>query len=318
MPDGPAQKGYIMKVSIVKQNGEHLIEIGGRLYPPLSFKSFRPNPRNISEFYEAGVRLFSVLSSGIISDLACPIRASASRGSATASMTSRRSTVSSICSSKTRPKPISRRCSSSTHAAGILKSTACRIRLLTFRRSPAMRTTAAPPPTTCAPWSSTARRSTETDIRLLPARRHDDRMVLRLRLRGAKPIKEAAYRRYMGDDSIRLPSRERLERSGGNFLEASEQDVYDARRFHAELISDLILYFAHELKRRSIIRISRTLFRVPVRAWFAAAAQRRTPRLRAGVPVARYRHDIESVVLRLPLADRPERIYGHAENAVGA
>ena len=61
-----------MKVSIVKNGGEHLIEIGGRLYVPLSFKSFRPNPRNISEFYEAGVRLYSVLSSGIISALGVP------------------------------------------------------------------------------------------------------------------------------------------------------------------------------------------------------------------------------------------------------
>ena len=61
-----------MKVSIKRDRGMLKVDIDGRLYPPLSFKSFRPNPTNISEFYRAGVRLFSVLSSGIICALGVP------------------------------------------------------------------------------------------------------------------------------------------------------------------------------------------------------------------------------------------------------
>ena len=61
-----------MKVKTTRENGLLKIDIDGKLYDPLSFKSFRPNPQNISEFYKAGVRLFSVLSSGIICALGVP------------------------------------------------------------------------------------------------------------------------------------------------------------------------------------------------------------------------------------------------------
>lgn len=46
-----------MEVSIKRDSGILKIDIDGNLYMPLSFKSFRPNPQNISEFYKAGVRL---------------------------------------------------------------------------------------------------------------------------------------------------------------------------------------------------------------------------------------------------------------------
>lgn len=57
---------------VVNHNGTLKIEINGKMYNPLSFKSFRPNPQNVSEFYNAGVRLFSVLSSGVTSALGVP------------------------------------------------------------------------------------------------------------------------------------------------------------------------------------------------------------------------------------------------------
>ena len=61
-----------MKVKVTRQNGALKVDIDGKLYTPLSFKSFRPNPKNVSEFYRAGVRLFSVLSSGVTSALGVP------------------------------------------------------------------------------------------------------------------------------------------------------------------------------------------------------------------------------------------------------
>jgi hypothetical protein len=61
-----------MKTKVIRDNGVLKIDIGGKIYDPLSFKSFRANPKNVSEFYKAGVRLFSVLSSGVTSALGVP------------------------------------------------------------------------------------------------------------------------------------------------------------------------------------------------------------------------------------------------------
>ena len=61
-----------VKTRIVRHNGQLMIDIGGTLHSALSFKSFRPNPVNITEMYTAGVRLFDVLSSGILCGLGVP------------------------------------------------------------------------------------------------------------------------------------------------------------------------------------------------------------------------------------------------------
>ena len=54
-----------MEAKIVKVNGALKIDIDGEIFEPISFKSFRPTIENISDFRRAGVRLFSMLSSGI-------------------------------------------------------------------------------------------------------------------------------------------------------------------------------------------------------------------------------------------------------------
>lgn len=56
----------------VKLNDKLIIEINGKTYPPISFKSFRPTAKNISDFYKAGVRLFDILSSGKANALGTP------------------------------------------------------------------------------------------------------------------------------------------------------------------------------------------------------------------------------------------------------
>lgn len=60
------------QVKLTRHNGVLKVDIDGALYEPLSFKSFRPTARNISDFHAAGVRLFSILSSGMISMLGVP------------------------------------------------------------------------------------------------------------------------------------------------------------------------------------------------------------------------------------------------------
>ncbi len=61
-----------MECRIVEKNGMKAIEIGGKVYPPVSFKSFRACARNISDFYGAGLRLFCILDCGIPSSLGIP------------------------------------------------------------------------------------------------------------------------------------------------------------------------------------------------------------------------------------------------------
>ncbi len=60
------------KVKLTRNNGVLKVDIDGNLFEPLSFKSFRPTARNISDFSKAGVKLFSILSSGMISLLTVP------------------------------------------------------------------------------------------------------------------------------------------------------------------------------------------------------------------------------------------------------
>ena len=57
--------GFILiESSIVKSGNTLKISINGKVFEPLSFKSFRPTDRNVSDFYKAGIRLFCVFSSG--------------------------------------------------------------------------------------------------------------------------------------------------------------------------------------------------------------------------------------------------------------
>ena len=61
-----------MKCELKKVNGTMCISIDGKSYVPLSFKSFRPTQRNITDFYQAGIRLFNILTSGITSAVGVP------------------------------------------------------------------------------------------------------------------------------------------------------------------------------------------------------------------------------------------------------
>ncbi len=61
-----------MTTKLIRENGVLKIQIDGQVYEPLSFKSFRPTERNISDFHKAGLRLFTILSSGLNSILGVP------------------------------------------------------------------------------------------------------------------------------------------------------------------------------------------------------------------------------------------------------
>lgn len=239
-----------MKVCIQKDNGYQKINIDGKLYQPLSFKSFRPNPQNISEFYEAGVRLFSVLSSGITSFLGVPYslfgESWIGEGQYDFSAIDRQMDMfianapdayfAPMLQVDTRDWYLKSRPgtpNSFTHLSQI----ACD-----------------------EEWKQAAANYLKAAIAHCEEK-YGDRIYGYFLLGGtttewfsrcdyeqSHPIKEAGYKKWLGDESAQLPTMEQLNRSGQVFLEEAEENVYRARKFHAEIISDLVLYFAREVQ----------------------------------------------------------------------
>jgi hypothetical protein len=225
----------------------------------LSFKSFRPNPNNISEFYSAGVRLFSVLTTGLTSALGVPYslfgESWVGEGEYDFSAIDRQMDMflknapdayfAPMIQIDTRDwyleahpdKP-----NSFTHLSQIAHDEEWRL--------------------AAAEYMKAAIRHCEE--------KYGERIYGYFLLGGtttewfshrdeeaSHPIKEAGYRKWTGDDSACLPSLERFNRKGPVFLERDEDDVYRARQFHAETVSELVLYFAGEAQ--TVIRHKKLL-----------------------------------------------------------
>ena len=232
-----------MKSSIVRHNGQLMIDIDGKKYPALAFKSFRPNPRNISEFHEAGMRLYTVLSSGIISGLGIPYSlygeswvgpgqydfAPIDRQMDLFLENAPEGYFAPMFQIDTRPwylKEDPNRPNSFTNLSQIAGDP----RFI---------------------------RDTAEYLKAVVAHceeKYGDRIWGYFMLGGTTtewfsdfdyeaphPLKEAAYRRYLNDETASLPSQEALSRAGGAFLEQDEEEIAVFRKFHAHLISDLIL-----------------------------------------------------------------------------
>ena len=232
-----------MYTSIVRHNGQLMISVDGQLYPALAFKSFRPNPQNVSEFHEAGVRLFTVLSSGIISGLGIPYSLygeswvgdgqydfapidrqmdmfleNAQEGYF-APMFQIDTRPWYLEADKTRPNSF-RNLSQIAGDPRFIRDTADYLRAVV---------------THCEEkygdriWGYFMLGGTTTE------------WFSDFDYEAPHPLKEKAYRNYLGDDTACLPDVDLLNRTGGVFLEPDENEVARFRKFHAGLISDLIL-----------------------------------------------------------------------------
>jgi hypothetical protein len=67
---GAKASGLVAKV--VPLGGVLKIDINGKVFEPLAFRSFRPEDRNVREFYDAGLRLMSILHTGLNCTLGVP------------------------------------------------------------------------------------------------------------------------------------------------------------------------------------------------------------------------------------------------------
>lgn len=232
---------------IVRDNGVLKISINGKLHTPLSFKSFRANPRNVSEFYQAGVRLFSVLSSGVTSGLGVPYS---------------RFGESWIGDGEYDFDPVDRQMDMFIENApdGYF---APMIQLDT--REWYIEKHGVPNSFTCLSQiacDETWKRAAADYMKAMIAHieeKYGDRVYGYFLLCGtttewfsekdyevANDIKNAGYKKWCNDETAELPAPEAMNRDGDVFLSPEEDDVRRARRFHHELISDLILYFSAE------------------------------------------------------------------------
>lgn len=248
-----------MKVSVKRDNGMLKVDIDGTLYAPLSFKSFRPNPRNISEFYGAGVRLFSVLSSGIISALGVPysLFGESWTGEERYDFSAVDKQMDMFIENApdgffapmfqvdTRPWYLE------THPE-VPDSFLCLSQIAHDET-----------------WRKAAADYLKAVIRHCEEK-YGDRIYGYFILGGGTtewlsdhdheephPIKEAAYKKYRNDAGATLPTKEEREKDGRVFLESEEENVLCERRFHAYTIADLVLYFAAEVQ--SVIRHQKLL-----------------------------------------------------------
>ena len=243
------ERGIVaMKVQLTRHLGRLKIDINGKLYEPLSFKSFRPNAANISEFYGAGVRLFSVLTTGLTSAIGVPYslfgESWVGDGKYDFSAIDKQMDMflqnapdayfAPMLQIDTRDwyleahpgKP-----NSFTHLSQIAHDEEWRLAAAEYMKE-AIRHCEEKYGAHIYGYFILGGTTTEWFS-------HADQEA-------SHPIKEAGYRKWAGDNSAYLPPLKRLNLKGSVFLEWDEEDVYNARKFHAETISDLILYFVGE------------------------------------------------------------------------
>lgn len=248
-----------MRTSITRHNGQLMISIDDQLYPALAFKSFRPNPQNVSEFHDAGVRLYTVLSSGIISGLGIPYSLYSESwigdGQYDFDPIDRQMEMflenapegyfAPMFQIDTRPwylakdpnRPNSfRNLSQISGDPQFIKDTADYLKAVV---------------THCEEkygdriWGYFMLGGTTTE------------WFSDFDYEAPHPIKEAAYRKYLQDENAVLPDLELLNRTGKVFLQEDEAEVTRFRKFHARLISDLILSCASSVQ--SVIRHQKLL-----------------------------------------------------------
>ena len=248
-----------MKSKVTRHNGILKIDIDGKLYNPLSFKSFRPNPKNVSEFYDAGIRLFSVLSSGITSALGVPYSVYGESWIGENKYDFSKIDDQMDMFIKNAPDG---------YFAPMLQLDTRDWYLKLHPEVPNSFTHLSQIAHDDI-WRKAAADYMKAAINHIEEK-YGDRVYGYFLLCGtttewfserdfeaSHPIKEKGFKKWTCNENAYLPSLERLNIKGNVFLTEEENDVYLARKFHSETIADLILYFAGEAQ--SVIKHNKLL-----------------------------------------------------------
>lgn len=244
---------------IVRSNGVLKIKINDRLYSPLSFKSFRANPQNVSEFYKAGVRLFSVLSSGVTSALGVPysLYGESWIGDGKYDFSAIDRQMDMFCEN-----------APDGFFAPMLQLDTRSWYLKAHPGTPNSFTNLSQVAADDN-WKKAAADYLKAAIAHIEEK-YGDRVYGYFLLCGTttewfsdgdfeepNSIKNNGYKLWRKDTAAELPPPERLNKKGNVFLGSDEDDVWLARKFHNELIADLILYFSAEaqtvIKRNKLL-----------------------------------------------------------------
>ncbi len=238
------------RVKLTRVNGALKVDIDGQIIEPLSFKSFRPTARNVSDFSKAGVKLFSILTSGIICALGVPYSLYGESW---------------IGENEYDFEPIDRQIElfienapNAYYALMIQLDT----RPWWLEKHPEAANTFTNLSQTIAydKWRQEARDYLLAVISHVEEK-YGDMFYGYFMLCGfttewfshfdeeaPHPIKEAAYKKYSNDENITIPTFDELQGTEHHSFLPKEtiKKVSHYRKFHAELISDSLLYFAHE------------------------------------------------------------------------
>lgn len=245
---GPAQ------ARLVRRNGELKVEVGGRVYEPLAFRSFRATEKNIRQFYDAGVRLMSVLHTGMDCTLDVPYSPFGEIWTGPGQYN---------FENFDRQMDLFMKCAPEAHFNVMLQLDTRDWYLKahpeysnTFRNLVEM--------AGHEPWRKDAAQALQ-DIMRYAERKYGDRVFAYSLFCGSStewytnsqsrrtdaavrphPIKEAAYRKVLGSPEATLPHLHELYQSAEGVLRHPERDAAALRywRFHNEIIADAILYFA--------------------------------------------------------------------------
>ena len=248
-----------MKAKVVRHNGVLKIDIDGKIYNPYSFKSFRPNEKNISEFYNAGIRIFSVLTTGITSALGVPYSLYGESWVGENEYD---------FSGLDRQMDMFIKNAPDAYFAPMIQLDTREWYLNSHPEVPNSFTHLSQiAHDEC--WKRAAADYLKAAILHIEEKYHDKvygyfllcgtttEWLSHKDLEMSHPIKEQGYKNWCGDENAKLPSAVRLNADGDVFLSESEEDVYKARKFHAETIADLILYFTKEAQ--SVIKHNKLL-----------------------------------------------------------
>ena len=236
-----------MKTSIIDKNGVKYVAVNGEIIDTLSFKSFRPTDNNISDFYKAGVRIFHVYCSGLASALKVPY-----------SLYGETWIGDKVYNVDALYKQIEF-FNTNAPEGYVFINVHLDVRQWWLDQNPGR-------PDSFTHLSQIAgdekwRKDTSDYLKALIRHVEDkyDDFVLGYFLLGgfttewfsqydceeSHPIKLEAYRRYTGDESVVIPSKEELEKPEEQvFLDAQkDKAVIEYRKFHHELIVDLVMEY---------------------------------------------------------------------------
>ncbi len=254
---GAAAKVAPLQARLVAQGGMRKIEINGKLFEPLAFRSFRPEERNIREFYDAGLRLMSPLHTGLNCTLDVPY-----------------SKFGEIWKG---PRQYDFAAFDRQMELFLKHAPDAYLNVMLQLDSPAWALKAHPDWSNCywnlvemaghAPWRAETAEFLQDLLRYCEAK-YGDRVFAYTLFCGSScewytnsqgrgrpeaairehPLKTACYREFTGDPGARMPPLEELHRTSHGAFRDPVADAASLRywHFHHEIIGDTILYFCRK------------------------------------------------------------------------